>query len=83
MMLNTIVRITPDVASGLQNKTKLFALKNLRLYDGENGETAVMENMAVCTCLFGKDLLPSDAVKDIITGLSLCDHENFSKVLED
>ena len=29
MMLNTIVRITPDLASGLQNKTKLLALKGL------------------------------------------------------
>ena len=83
MMLNTIVKITADVASDLQRKIKLFATKGLHLYVGENIEIVVIEMVAICMRLSKWDLLPSDVVNDIIKGLSLCGHAAFAKVFED
>ena len=83
MMLNTIGKNIPDVTSGFQNKIKLFVFKGLHLYIGNNVETAVIENMIVCTRLYRKSLLPSFAVNNIIKGLPNYGHDGFAKVIED
>ena len=54
--------------------------KGLISYIGENIETAKIELEAICTCLFERNKLPDDAVDDVITGLSLCSHEDFAAI---
>ena len=83
MMLDTIIHITDDVASALQQKIKEFAAKGLMSYKGENVESARVELVAICTRLEEKTLLPADSVNDIIKGLAKCSHPGFAKIFDD
>ena len=83
IIFQTIVQINDDIVTGLKNKIKQFAQKGLLGYVGENVETARTEITAICTRLYERDALPSDAVNDIITGLGRASHKEFAKIFED
>ena len=83
LMLDAIVKITDDVASGLQKKIKDFGRTGLFGYVGENVEVARIELLAICSPLAEKNLLQSDSVNDVIEGLSKCSHKVFAKIFSD
>ncbi|KAL3768918.1 hypothetical protein ACHAWU_010259 [Discostella pseudostelligera] len=82
-MLDAIVKITDDVASGLQKKIKDFGRTGLFGYVGENVEVARIELLAICSRLDEEESLQSDSVNDVIEGLSKCSHKVFSKIFSD
>ena len=84
-MLHIIINITPDVASGLKDRIKLFATKGLRgLYPkGENVERMVLDYTSICDSLDQLGILPEDAVGDILQGLSMASHVKFAKMFAD
>lgn len=83
LMLDAIVKINDDIATGLQQKIKKFATNGLLSYTGENVEAAQIEIKAICTRLFERDRLPSDAPSDVIKGLTKVSHPEFKKIFED
>ena len=83
LMLDAIVKINDDIAVGLQQKIKKFAEKGLLSYTGENVEAAQIEIKAICTRLFERNKLPSDAPNDVIKGLTKVSHPEFKKIFED
>ena len=81
--MDAIVKINDDIAAGLQLKIKKFATNGLLSYTGENVEAAQIELKAICTRLFERDRLPSDAPSDVIKGLTKVSHPEFKKIFED
>ena len=67
-MLNIIISITPDVASGLMTRIKLFEEKGLKgLYSkGENFERLVLNYGSICQSLDQQESLPEDTITDVL-----------------
>ena len=84
-MLNIIISITPDVASGLKTHIKLFEEKGLKgLYSkGENFERLVLGYGSIFYTLGRKGSLPEDTITDVLKGLSLASHEDFANLFKD
>ena len=84
MMLDIIINITPDVASGLKTRIKLFGDKVLKgLYPkGDNVERLVLDYASIFHSLDQKVSLPEDAITNFLKGLSLDPHEDFAKLFK-
>ena len=85
MMLDIIVNITPDVASGLKDRIKLLVSKGLnRFYPkGENVERLVLDYSSICHSLDQLGILAEDAIADVIKSLVLVTHVEFAKMFSD
>ena len=85
MMLDIIVNIIHNVASGLNDRIKLFGSNDLSgLHPkGENVEMLVLDYSSIYHSLDQLGILPEDAITDVIKGLALATHAEFAKIFAD
>ena len=82
MMLDIIINVTPDVATGLNTRIKLFGDKGLKGFYTK-GDNLVLDYGIICHCLDQQVSLLEDAITDVLKGLSLASQEDFAKLFKD
>ena len=84
-MLDTIINITPGDDASLRKRIKTFGEKGVAgIYPkGENIERVVLDLSSICHSLDQLDVLPDNAISDIIKGLAKTTHPKFAKLFAD
>ena len=77
MILDIVINITPDAATGLNTRIKLLGEKVIKGFypKGENVERLVLDYGIICHILDQQGSVPEDAITNFLNGFSIVSHE--------